>query len=313
MNNIFISYSRKDEIFARLLATDLERMGGTIWIDVDNIPIGSDWRNEIQVGLKASDILVLIVSPDSMLSREVKKEWSAFYQEKKPIIPVVLRSVSMMPEELEHLNYVDFEMQKYTSARIALQLGLVQYGFELKVRELVDRNSVPILRHRHEQDLNVTQMATNATDIAIIAVSSTRIGVDYGFLKSKLMSGCSVSTILLNPMAKEALQTFNIFAKWDHTKTDIESKLDEYERLSVTGKCEVRLIDYYVPYSMVAVNIEKPNGLIRISLFGFKRTGDTCPQLLLTSQMDWYDFYVERFRSMWKAAEPHIPRKSEQV
>ena len=40
MNQVFVSYSRKDEIFARQLAADLDRDGLDVWIDVEDIPPG---------------------------------------------------------------------------------------------------------------------------------------------------------------------------------------------------------------------------------------------------------------------------------
>jgi hypothetical protein len=43
MPKIFVSYSRTDEEFARRLATDLDRLGADLWIDVDDIPPGVNW------------------------------------------------------------------------------------------------------------------------------------------------------------------------------------------------------------------------------------------------------------------------------
>lgn len=107
MNKIFISYSRKDEAFARQLATLLAEAGAEIWLDVDDIPAGVKWNNAIQEGLDSADALLLIVSAASMSSRNVEDEWMYFHSHNKIIIPVVLEKVSL-PFQLNSIQWVDF-------------------------------------------------------------------------------------------------------------------------------------------------------------------------------------------------------------
>lgn len=91
-NKLFISYSRKDEYFARALAVDLEESGAEIWIDVDDIPVGSRWSSAIQQGLRESQVMLLIISADAMTSRNVEDEWNYFLDKQKPIIILYWRS-----------------------------------------------------------------------------------------------------------------------------------------------------------------------------------------------------------------------------
>ncbi len=97
MTKVFISYSRKDEEFARQIATDLDRLGASIWLDVDDIPPGVNWSSAIQQGLDNCDTLLLVVSPDSMDSSNVTDEWQYFRDEGKPIIPIMHRSTANAP------------------------------------------------------------------------------------------------------------------------------------------------------------------------------------------------------------------------
>ena len=44
-------------------------------MDQFDIPVGAYWPDEIDKGLAASDIVVGILSPDAVESRNVKNEW----------------------------------------------------------------------------------------------------------------------------------------------------------------------------------------------------------------------------------------------
>lgn len=108
MERVFISYSHKDKTFARRLAQLLSRVGVTVWIDVENIPLGTDWRTEIKEGLHECEAMILIVTPESLSSPHVETEWHTFRDTEKPIIPVLFRTVSNLPDDLNQLHMIDF-------------------------------------------------------------------------------------------------------------------------------------------------------------------------------------------------------------
>ena len=68
---VFISYSRVDKDFAHKLAVSLSKLGVHIWIDIEDIPAGMNWGNAIQRGLDVCDLMILILSPESMASQNV--------------------------------------------------------------------------------------------------------------------------------------------------------------------------------------------------------------------------------------------------
>ena len=53
MSDVFISYSRKDIAFARLLHNALEESDLETWIDWQDISPSTDWRVEISKPLKS--------------------------------------------------------------------------------------------------------------------------------------------------------------------------------------------------------------------------------------------------------------------
>ncbi len=71
---VFISYQRADEAFARQVREHLAVNGVRTWMDQYDIPVGAYWPDEIDKGLADSTVVLGIISPDSVESRNVKNE-----------------------------------------------------------------------------------------------------------------------------------------------------------------------------------------------------------------------------------------------
>lgn len=130
MSSVFLSYSRKDEQFARQLAGALSNRGFDVWIDVEDIPAGMKWSSAIQQGLDSADAMVVIISPDSMASSNVEDEWQYFLDQRKPVIPALLREAKMH-FQLSRVQYVDFLRRSFDPA------------FDELVAELARKGSIP--------------------------------------------------------------------------------------------------------------------------------------------------------------------------
>jgi hypothetical protein len=133
MTQIFISYSRKDEVFARKLAASLSDGGAQVWIDVQDIPAGMKWSRAIQEGLDVCDVMLVIISPTSMNSTNVEDEWQHYLDKRKPIIPV-----RWLPAEvhfqLNRIQFVDFYQQDFDEAFKNLWLELERVRVDGKSR-----------------------------------------------------------------------------------------------------------------------------------------------------------------------------------
>lgn len=111
MDQVFISYSRTDEAFARKLAAWISKtLDIEIWIDIDDIPPGMKWSQAIQQGLDLCQVMIVIITPDSMASRNVEDEWQYFLDSRKPIIPLLLKSADV-PFQLRRIQYIDFSVK----------------------------------------------------------------------------------------------------------------------------------------------------------------------------------------------------------
>ncbi|MCE9647261.1 MAG: toll/interleukin-1 receptor domain-containing protein [Chloroflexi bacterium] len=105
--NIFMSYSRQCIGFVDDLAHQLQKRGFPIWLDYLSLVPGRPWLEQIHNGLAEADLLLLVVSPESMSSRSVELEWRHFLEQKKRIILLIFQAVPL-PPELAGLEWVDF-------------------------------------------------------------------------------------------------------------------------------------------------------------------------------------------------------------
>ncbi len=93
MADVFISYSRKDIVFARRLYDSLEASGRNAWIDWEDIPYSVDWWQEIRRALDEADSFVFIISPDSLASEVCNREITYARENNKRIIPIMHRDI----------------------------------------------------------------------------------------------------------------------------------------------------------------------------------------------------------------------------
>jgi TolB-like protein/Tfp pilus assembly protein PilF len=89
---IFISYRRADEAFARLLHRALKAEGVEAWYDALIGP-GQEWRLATAKALEDSKIFVLLFSENAAQSSDIAKELAAATHEKKLVVPVRLQNI----------------------------------------------------------------------------------------------------------------------------------------------------------------------------------------------------------------------------
>ncbi len=109
---VFISYSRKDIKFARRLADDLESAGFDVWWDISDLKGGDDWVRVIPTAIAASQFFVVLLSPDSILSEWVSKEYTYALVNRMKIVPAMIRPCNV-PFALNTINYINFTTDDY--------------------------------------------------------------------------------------------------------------------------------------------------------------------------------------------------------
>jgi WD40 repeat protein len=109
--DVFISYSRTDSDFARLLNTSLQEASKNTWFDQESISTGVDFEKEIFKGIDSADNFVFVLSPDAVSSEYCEREVNYAATHSKRFITVLHRTIvpNTMPDALRKINWIDFK------------------------------------------------------------------------------------------------------------------------------------------------------------------------------------------------------------
>jgi len=91
MADVFISYSRVDQSFVKVLNQALNQSQYDAWVDWEDIPLTADWWKEIQAGIDAANTFIFVISPDSVLSKVCRQEIDYATANHKRLMPIVYR------------------------------------------------------------------------------------------------------------------------------------------------------------------------------------------------------------------------------
>jgi WD40 repeat protein len=193
MTKVFISYSRKDKVFAGKFTEALQKSELETWIDWEDIPPTADWLDQIHKGIEQADAFLFLLSPDSVASKVCGQEVDHAVQNGKRLIPIVARDVNPndVHPALGKVNWIycresdDFDgaVNKTLSA-IRTDLVWVESHRRLQVRALEwekrKDNSLLLrgkdLREAEEQFASAGQKDPQPTDLQRQYVLSSRNG-----------------------------------------------------------------------------------------------------------------------------------------
>ena len=98
--------------FARKLAVDLEEAGYDVWWDISDLRGGDDWVRVIPAAIESSQHVLVVLSPNSIESEWVEKEYTQALSLHRKIIPIML-APARVPFALNTINYVNFTSGDY--------------------------------------------------------------------------------------------------------------------------------------------------------------------------------------------------------
>lgn len=122
MSFVFISYSRRDQEKVDRLAAYLASEQISYWIDRQGISGGDEWRRQIVEGIQNCAVFLLVLSKNSVASRNVRKEIDLAEHYGKRIIPIELEPVEIP----DHLEYQLIGIQRIDlTGNMASKMGLL--------------------------------------------------------------------------------------------------------------------------------------------------------------------------------------------
>ncbi len=168
---VFLSHSSSDKPRIRRIKSDLEAHHLECWIDEEEIPFGGSITEYIEKGLSESDIIMVFLSENSVLSRWMKTEWqSKFFDQinenKITVIPVLLEKCEI-PQMLKSRRYLDFSTASEYETNLSTLLRQLKKKFnnisELPQRITVDsvyKYTVEIIDELEEESISFPSIRT---------------------------------------------------------------------------------------------------------------------------------------------------------
>ncbi len=114
---VFLSYTHNDSFLARKIASALVKNGLDVWNAETEILPGDNWAEKISNALKESDAMVVLITPESLESRIVRREIEYALGDKsynKRVIPVLVGS-----EENLSVESIPWILQKLQMIRLS--------------------------------------------------------------------------------------------------------------------------------------------------------------------------------------------------
>jgi hypothetical protein len=107
--SIFISYSRTDTAFVDLLEADLQAHHFQTWVDRRKLEGGQEWLEVLQESIERCHVLLLVLSPEAVASRNVRIEYRHALRQGKVLIPLEYQYCSRVPMDLNGIQWIDFK------------------------------------------------------------------------------------------------------------------------------------------------------------------------------------------------------------
>jgi len=183
---IFIAYSQDDFFESGLNIRDyLTRLFPDVHVFIDQVkPKGLKWRPKNEEELRASDLVILIITPASLQSKEVKREIKISFETKKIILPCKDDNIDLnwneLPNDWAELDGITFESEEKLKRRLFREIK--------KIRKEISEKTIVI--ESRQQAITVKTDKKSYKEGETIVVT--------GKVK-KLLSGFPVSLQIIAP------------------------------------------------------------------------------------------------------------------
>jgi hypothetical protein len=128
MTQIFTSYSRRDTQIVDSIVAKMSQAGISVWIDREAIKAGNTWRVQIVQAIDTCHAFVLMLSPNSAASDNVRKEIDLSQDSGRTIFAVMLEPTRIPAEiryQLAGLQFIDVQTLGFDKA-VSLLVETVQ-------------------------------------------------------------------------------------------------------------------------------------------------------------------------------------------
>jgi hypothetical protein len=181
-------------------------------------------------------------------------------------------------------------------------------------KQKIDSSKINVLRTRSELP-DVEIQAQEAMEIDLCAISGYNLLNQHkSFLEKKLIQGCNLKIILVDPNST-SLDTYGLQCDppLQVARGDIQSSIEISKELvnfssKTKGKCEVRFLNVFLPFSIFAVDVRKPTGTMIVEYHTYKKPIGDRMHIFLTNEENsrWFSYYKNQIELIWINSRPLI-------
>lgn len=118
--DLFIAYHLEDVDFVTKLSDELDTHGKIVWNDHHHIPTSTVYHDEIKVGIESAYNFILVVTPNSLNNKDLKKEVDFAISQNKRMVLLIYKPVNqeeLFPEicNIQQINFIADEKPFPTS------------------------------------------------------------------------------------------------------------------------------------------------------------------------------------------------------
>jgi WD40 repeat protein len=196
---VFISYARTDQDFVVPLAEQLKGRGVTIWLDQWENQLATDWDRAIDKALRECSHLLIVLSPSSVESREVRGELRVALDSNATIVPVLYKPCDI-PRQLRVVQFVDFSGRGAGDQRALDQLvrACTEIGGQTETSPSTVSPAGAVRsvwrRVRHRGPLSVRAKAVGAAALALALVGGGRCGLNLATEARRRLNDAALSS-----------------------------------------------------------------------------------------------------------------------
>jgi hypothetical protein len=199
MAQVFTSYSRRDKETVDQIVGVIEGTGIDVWLDREDIKAGNMWRVQIVEAIDTCAAFLLMLSPNSAASDNVRKEIDLAEGSERPIFAVMLQPVKL-PADI-----------RYQLAGLQL-LDVQKLGFEVAVARLIEdlKEHIKKITAAAEQSVRQVELVIQGIDLSafgpekqeqLLAFISNLTNADRSQIKIENVTAGSVHVFMSAPAA----------------------------------------------------------------------------------------------------------------
>jgi len=220
MTQVFTSYSRRDKETVDQIVGVIENTGIDVWIDREDIKAGNMWRVQIVEAIDTCAAFLLMLSPNSTASDNVRKEIDLAEGSERPIFAVMLQPVKVPAEmryQLAGLQVIDVQKLGFEEAIARLLEDLKEHIKKMAAAAQQSVRQVELViqgidlsafgPEKQEQLLAFIANLAN-TDRSQVKLESVAAGSVHAFVSVPAGAAFELKTMALN--RDKRLQQFGI-------------------------------------------------------------------------------------------------------